>query len=113
MGNEIIEIYRIPVRRPPITPMSRYHRIRSGLRKRYPDVTLKTRLLGPWEWIDKDVTPHVWRQLTAEQRRYGRFIPIYNILGVRLNDQPPLRRMRPREGAVMVVEARRPTHQAS
>lgn len=113
MDREIIEIRRIPVRFPPITPMERYYGIRSGLRKRCPDAVLRTRLVGPWEWIDKDVEPHVWRPLTAEQRRHGRFIPIYNVMGIRFNDRPPLYRMRPGEGAVMVVEARWPTHQAS
>lgn len=101
----IIKIYRVSVRRPPITPMTRYHRIRGGLRKRFPGVVLRTRLLGYWEWNDKSVTPHVWRQLTAEQQRHGRLIPIYNIMGIRFNDRPPLCRMRPGEGAVMVVEA--------
>ena len=107
MCHTIIDIRRIPVRFPPVTPMERYYALRRAIRKRHPEAVLKTRLVGPWEWIDKDVTPHVWRPLTAEQKRHGRLIPIYNVMGIRLNDQPPLRRMHPLEGAAIVVEAHR------
>ena len=57
--------------------------------------------------MDKDVTLPVWRPLTTEQQRHGRLIPVYSMMAPRLNDLPPLRRMHPSEGTVIVVEAHR------